>query len=84
MEKKMVERIKEIETLVETYNSNEKEQNQRLARLFRLVKQGSGYREVRFSSGVWTNCWSLEDRLDKRAQLEPMERMIIGVKPGID
>ena len=72
----------EINQLVDAYNAIEIEQGQRLARLFRLVKQGKGYRCVKFSGDMWTNCWDLPDRMDKRTHIDRLERMITEVKPG--
>ena len=55
----------EIDALVEKYNQEDKEQGQRLARLFYLLKQRHGYRRVNFSSDdQWSNCWNGPDRLD--------------------
>jgi len=73
----------ELNELVEAYNQNEAEQAQRLGRIFRLLKQGKGYRRVGFSNGdQWVNCWGGPDRLDKKAHVDRLTREIVEINPG--
>lgn len=75
----------EIKDLVESYNRNEADQAQRLARLFLLLKQRRGDRRVSFSNGSgWVNCWTGPDRTDRLYYIEPkLAIMITDIEPGI-
>ena len=72
----------EIDRLVEAYNQNEIEQEQRLGRLFYLLKRRKGYKRVLFSGDMWSNCWDKPDGLDKELYLGRMSRLIVDVTPG--
>jgi hypothetical protein len=75
-------RAEQIEQLVAEYNQAEAQQEERLRRLYRLVKTGRGYRAVIFPGFNWTNCWDLPERLILPRLVDQRSRMITSVIPG--
>lgn len=75
----------EIKDLVESYNREEAEQAQRLARLFLLLKHRKGDRRASFSNGSgWVNCWHGPDATDRQYHIEPkLAIMITDIEPGV-
>lgn len=72
----------EIDALVAVYNQQEIEQGQRLARIFRLIKERKGYRRVNFSNGDQWTSWDNPDRLDAGLHIDRMSRTITDITPG--
>jgi hypothetical protein len=71
----------EIDALVESYNQNEREQTQRLRRLFYLIKNRSGFRRVDFNNGeMWSNCWDQDKQ--ERDIFRRLDHSVTEIAPG--
>lgn len=79
----MMEPKQEIETIIQRYNQEEKEQGQRLGRLFYLLKRRKGYRKVLFNNGaMWSSCWGQDDRTDHDLHVRRLDRSIKQIEMG--
>ena len=72
----------QLNELVQEYNKIEADQIERLKQIFKLVKDGKGYRIVKFTNAMWVNCWDMPDRLDAKISIDRLERIIKEVDPG--
>ena len=74
---------KKLNDLVNEDNAVEADQLARLKQIFSIVKEGKGYRHVKFSHGdQWTNCWQGPDRLDAKMHINRMQQLIKDVDSG--
>ncbi len=74
--------IEAIDSLVEEYNRNEREQSERLRKLFFLLKDREGYRQVRTGTHLlFSNCWDGPDRTDN-IDFDRLGTFITEVTPG--
>jgi hypothetical protein len=72
----------EIDAIVSEYNQVEQGQQARLWRLFQLLEERKGYRAVKFTGGMWSNCWGLPGRISKPRFVDVLSRTITEVTPG--
>lgn len=72
-----------ITAMVSEYNGIEQEQQARLREIFAAVKARKGYRHVKITGEMWSNCWDLPDALDHQFT-DKMQRVIYEVVPGAE
>ncbi len=78
----MMNSEQEIESLLDRYNQEEKEQGQRLGRIFYLLKRRQGYRKIEFNNGeMWSSCW---EPSDNDRFLRRLDKSIIDIQIGDD